>query len=74
MTRKPKALKSLLAEIDTAIKSTRAAGHVETAAMLRLARIDLMLRAAGISASEVPLDLVHEAAKTAKRAPKRPRG
>ena len=46
MKKTPKALSSLIAEIDGAIKMAVQAGLQDTAAQLRAARLDLILRAA----------------------------
>jgi len=54
MIDKRKAPVPLIAEIDAVIKAAAEAGLPATAAFLRLARLDLLLRAHGVTPGEVP--------------------
>lgn len=55
MKRKNGALQPLIVEIDNVIAAARAAKLEETVALLRIARLDLMMRAHDIAASELEL-------------------
>ncbi len=55
MKTKNDALLPLIAELDDVIAAARAAGLGETTSLLRIARLDLMMRAHGIAADELEL-------------------
>lgn len=75
MKKTPKALSSLIAEIDGAIKMAVEAGLPDTAAQLRAARLDLVLRAAAKRSERTASRLggdTDESKKKKKRVAKRP--
>lgn len=51
-----KKTKALIAEIDAAIKAAVLAGQPQTAALLRAAKLDLLLRANNVRPSEVDIE------------------
>lgn len=55
MKKKNGALQPLIVEVDNIIAAARAAKLDETVALLRIARLDLMMRAHDIAASELEL-------------------
>lgn len=55
MRSKPKSLSPLLAELDAVITAATTTGLRETAELLRLARLDLVLRANGLTAQSFDL-------------------
>jgi len=50
---KPQTLRTLLLNLDTVIQSANEADLPDTAALLRLARLDLMLRAHGMTVDDI---------------------
>lgn len=55
MKTKPSALQPLITELDDVIAAAQAARLDDTAALLRIARLDLIMRAHGIAADELEL-------------------
>ena len=69
MKQQNKALGTLLASMDSAIQSAHGADLPDTVALLRLARLDLLMRANGVASEDialVPFAVARQAAK-AKR-------
>ena len=66
-------LRTLLGAIDTVMQSAKEADLPETEALLRLARLDLLMRAHGVAADDLPLiyQLLSRGAGAVSRAPTR---
>jgi hypothetical protein len=74
MKQQNKALGTLLASVDSAIQSAHGADLPDTVALLRLARLDLLLRANGVASEDITLAPYAVARQAEKVKPLRPRG